>query len=105
MNYSGILVVFPPNRTEAGIAALNTLDGVEVHHCDPATGRIVAVQECAHIHDEVDGLKRIKKLPGVILAEMVYHHFEEDPTLVMEMPADLEEQRGEVPDYLKETAS
>ncbi|MEA3411256.1 MAG: chaperone NapD [Pseudomonadota bacterium] len=105
MNYSGLLVVFPPERTEAGIAALNALDGVEVHHSDPATGRIVAVQECERIQDEVDGLKRIKKLPGIILAELVYHHFEEDPMHVTEIPADLEDPPGGVPGYLKERAS
>jgi len=105
MNYSGILVVFPLDRIEAGIATLNALDGLEVHHSDPATGRIVVVQECESIHDEVDGLKRIKKIPGVILAEMVYHHFEEDPMLVTEIPADLEDPLGGVPGYLKESAS
>ncbi len=78
MNLSGILVVVSPSELEAAIAALNGLPGVEVHHTDAATGRIVVTQEAETVNDEVEGLKRIKALPGVAMAELVYHYLDED---------------------------
>ena len=45
MNFSGILVMAKPDSHTQVIAALNALEGVEVHQVDAATGRIVAVQE------------------------------------------------------------
>ncbi len=77
MNISGILVVVSPSDFEAGVSALNGLPRVEVHHSDPKTGRIVVTQEADTVNDEVEGLKRIKALPGVAMAEMVYHYLDE----------------------------
>lgn len=79
MNLSGILVVTKPEHMEAVVSGLADLPGVEVHHTDPASGRIIAVQEAPSIDDEVAGLKRIKGLPHVVLAEMAYHYFGDDP--------------------------
>lgn len=78
MSLSGILVVVPPDYLDATIAALDSLPGVEVHHQDAASGRIVVTQEGTSIDVEVGGLKRIKALPHVLVAEMVYHYFEDD---------------------------
>jgi nitrate reductase NapD len=79
LNISGILVVVPIERMSGTTEALNALPGVEVHHTDPATGRIVVTQEAASVEAEVDGLRRIKALPHVILAEMVQHYIDGDP--------------------------
>ncbi len=104
MNLSGILVVVPPAHLDTSIAALNDLPGVEVYHTDNQNGRIVVVQEAETIDAEVEGLKRIKKLPHIILAEMIHHHFEDDNELVNSIPKDLDELTGldttKVPDYL-----
>ncbi len=104
MNLSGILVVVPPERLEEAIAGLRQLPGVDVHHTDPATGRIVITQEGETIAGEVDGLKRIKALPYVILAEMVYHQFEESTEVLEGIPAELEGEGGlaRVPPFLNE---
>jgi nitrate reductase NapD len=75
MNLSGILVVVPPERLDACIADLETLPGVEVHHTDPATGRLIVVQEAADVDAEMAGLTAIKARPHVRAAEMVYHYF------------------------------
>ena len=101
MNISGILVVVSPQRVESMVDQLNGLDGIDVHHIDAASGRIVITQEAASIRDEVDGLKRIKALPGIILAEMSYHNFEDDSELLQGIPADLDD-ADNVPAYLKE---
>ena len=90
MNVSGILVVVPAERLASAIEALNRLDGVDVHQHDVRTGRIVVTQEAEGIQAEVEGLKRIKALPDVILAEMVYHCFEDDSELVTSVPPELD---------------
>ena len=92
MNISGILVVGAPERLDSTVATLNTLDGVDVHHIDQPTGRIIITQEAESIHDEIDGLKRIRALPGIALAEMSYHSFEEDTENVTSIPEELEQE-------------
>ena len=105
MNLSGILVMAKPEWQAQVVEALNALDGVEVHQVDEATGRIVVVQEAADIHAEIEGVRRIKALPNVIMAEMVYHYLAEDDRKYESMPPELAEQQEEfetcaVPAYL-----
>ena len=104
MNISGILVVVPPERLEQAVLELAALPGVDVHHTDPATGRIVITQEGETIGAEVDGLKRIKALPYVVLAEMVHHRFEDSTEIIDAIPSELEEDDGlaRVPPFLNE---
>lgn len=93
MNLSGILVVANPDWQGQVVENLNALEGVEVHQVDEATGRIVAVQEAADIHAEIDSLKRIKAVPHVIMAEMVYHYIADDKSTYEALPPELEEQQ------------
>ena len=105
MNLSGILVEAKPERLDELVRQLNGLDGVEVHQADAATGRIIAVQEAPDIHAEIDGLKRIKALPHVILAEMVYHYIADDEKVYEELPPELQTQGSQgfcVPSYLQD---
>ena len=91
MNISGILVIVPGDRVAETIQALSALPGVDVHHTDPSTGRIVVTQEATTVQDEVDGLKRIKALPHVVLAEMVHHHFEDSSEMFDRLPDSLQD--------------
>jgi nitrate reductase NapD len=105
VNLSGILVVARSGQHARVVDALNALEGVEVHQVDEVSGRIVAVQEAPDIHAEVEGVKRIKALPDVIMAEMVYHYLAEDDRIYEAMPPELEEQQDgfetcAVPAYL-----
>jgi nitrate reductase NapD len=103
MNISGILVVTAPEHTGNTVETLQGLPGIDVHHVDAATGRIVITQEAETISAEVDGLRRIRALPHIILAEMSYHNFEEDRELIDAIPAELENEdldTARVPDYL-----
>lgn len=105
MNISGILVVVRPEQTDATIEQLQALPGIDVHHIDAASGRIVITQEAKSIAAEVDGLKRIRALPGIVLAEMSYHNFEEDAELFEAIPPELDDEgldAVEVPPYLNE---
>jgi len=86
---------------------LNALDGVEVFHTDAAKGRIVVVQEADSVNDEIAGLKRIKKLPHITLAEMVHHYVgdNDDNTPYEAPPEDLDAMTGignAVPAYLND---
>ena len=101
MNISGILVIVSPQRVESMVDHLNGLDGIDVHHIEATTGRIVITQEAENIKAEVDGLKRIRALPGIVLAEMSYHNFEDDNELIDAIPADLDDEAN-IPAYLNE---
>ncbi len=81
MNLSAILVTTTPDNTLNMIETLNGIRDVEVFHHDESTGKIIIIQEAEAIHDEVNGLKKIKALPGIILAEMVEHYFGDDKNL------------------------
>ncbi|MGD2083450.1 MAG: chaperone NapD [Chromatiales bacterium] len=81
MNLSAILVLVRPDQLDACAAALNRIQGVEVHHRDPTAGRLIVTQEAETVSDEIDGFRRIQAQPDVITAELVYHWFEEDESL------------------------
>ncbi|MDR0247512.1 MAG: chaperone NapD [Burkholderiales bacterium] len=81
MNLSGILVVAEPERCEEVAEALAALPGVEVYQKDPASGKIIVVQEASTIQNEADGARAMQGVPGVLSVNMVYHYFAEDPTL------------------------
>ena len=105
MNISGILVVVPPVHTRATIDRLQALPGIEVHHSEAESGRIVITQEAESIPDEIDGLKRIRALPDIILAEMSYHYFGEDAESPDTIPPEFEDESldtARVPPYLNE---
>ena len=78
MNLSSILVITSTQNFDTTIEALVAIDGLEVHHCDQASGRIIVTQESTNVAAEITGLRRIKSLPYVVLAEMVYHYCEND---------------------------
>lgn len=95
MNLSGILIISTPSQIDSLIDALNAMPGIEVHHIDRDNSKLIVVQEADAIHDEVNGLKKIKKLSGIVLAEMVYHYIAEDDSLNPEkIPDDLDEYTG-----------
>jgi nitrate reductase NapD len=90
MNVSGILVVVPLPRVDEVKTRLEGLPGVEVHYVERATGRMVVVQEAESVDEEVAALCRIKALDGVMLAEMVYHAFDEAPPEWGAVPPELD---------------
>lgn len=105
MNISGILVVTAPEHTGYVIEQLENLTGIDIHYSDTEAGRIVITQEAVSISAEVDGLKRIRALPHIILAEMSCHYFEEDRELVDAIPPELDDEALEsssVPNCLNE---
>lgn len=107
MNLSGILIISTPTEIDTLIDALSAMTSVEIHHTDRESSKLIVVQEAESIHDEVNGLKQIKKLPGIVLAEMVYHYLADDESLAPEsIPEDLDKytglHRSAVPAYLND---
>jgi len=90
MNLSGIVVAVPPTKLNEGIAALNAINNIEVHQSDELTGQIVIVQEAENVNMEIDGLKKIKALPMVTYAEMVYHYVADDTNPDVAPPDDID---------------
>lgn len=78
MNLSGIVVAVTPGKLDEGIAALNAFSNVEVHQTNATSSQIVVVQEAENVNQEIDSLKKIKALPMVTYAEMVYHYLADD---------------------------
>ena len=75
MNVCGVLVHANPAKTDDVIQAMQTLDGLEVHHTAEA-GRIVVTVEDTDSTLALDTLAAIHKLDGIVAASLVYHCFE-----------------------------
>lgn len=75
MNLSGILVVARPEAFDPCVAALRAFDGVEVRYADRDTSRIVIVHAASGIDAEVEAFARVRALPGVLSADLIYHYF------------------------------
>lgn len=104
MNVSGIVVQTAPASLASVIEQLNAVAGVDVHQIDQTGGRLVATIEAEDTGAEVSTLKAIKRLASVAVAELVYHRFDEDQSVIDAIPKDLDAMTGlasaAVPEYL-----
>jgi len=73
MNISSILVTTSHRYFESTLAELTTIEGLQVHYLDEDSSCIIVTQEAENVDLEMEGLKRIKSLPHVVMAEMVMH--------------------------------
>lgn len=55
---------------------MSALPGVDVHHEEMSTGRMVVTLEAEGAEMERERLDRIRREPGVVSAELVYHYVE-----------------------------
>ena len=78
MNISAILVVVAPGQLDPTLARLESMPNLEVHHVDEPSSRLILTQEAETIDAEIQGLKALKKTPGIVMAEMVQHYFGDD---------------------------
>lgn len=74
MHYSGILVITDPGRMNDCAGQIEDLAGVEVRHRYPDEDRMILVQESDSVEEQEQGLREIRAIPGVQLADLVYHH-------------------------------
>ena len=73
VNISGIVVAIAPAGMEGALTALRALDGVEVHHIDLASHRVMVTQETISTEQQEEGLRSIQAVPGVLNTQLVYH--------------------------------
>lgn len=72
-HYSGIIVVTRPERLGACEGAIRQSGLAEIHYDDPRSGRIIAVLETETLEEQTVALRRVRELPDVLLAELVYY--------------------------------
>jgi len=78
-HYSGVLVYTPTADMSRCIEQLELLPGVEVHHTDANTGRVIAVLESDHFGEQEALLRRVQMSSHVLLAELVYYRRDDEP--------------------------
>ncbi len=77
MNICGILVHARPGYAAAVRSRMDAMPGVEVHG-ETAEGRFVVTVEDLPGVDVGETVLALHRLPGVLTAALVYHHFEPD---------------------------
>lgn len=77
MNICGVLVHAHPDRCDEVRAAISGIDGAELHQTEP-DGRIVVTVEDTDDTSAGDAVLALHRIPGVLSAALVYHHFEPD---------------------------
>jgi nitrate reductase NapD len=84
MNICGVLVHAHPEKGEDVAAAIAGLDGAEFHKTVPG-GRMIVTVEDTKEKSAGDTVLALHRLPGVLSAALVYHHFE--PEQIIESTA------------------
>jgi nitrate reductase NapAB chaperone NapD len=72
-HYSGVLIRLAGPARDADVAALDAIDGVEIHRVDAETGRCVAVLESDEREGQEALFELLRRRPGVVSVELVYH--------------------------------
>lgn len=86
MNISSVIVIPGPDCTQAVVASLNTLEGVEVAAVSPE-GKIIALLETDGDRETVQLYEQISLMDGVMSASMVYHQKESEPEAEISLAA------------------
>ena len=76
MNYSSVVITLAAGAESRALKALSALEGLEVHHVDEASRRVVAVITGL----EADVFERIRRTEGVIDVSLHAHYFEDEAT-------------------------
>ena len=78
MNTSSVVITL--GAESRALKALSGLEGLEVHHVDEASRRVVAVIEAETTGLEADVFERIRRTEGVIDVSLHAHYFEDEAT-------------------------
>ncbi len=95
MNISSIVVLVNPEHEPGIIETIKKSDFCEFH-LSSGDGRIVVTFEGDSIEEEMESLKKLKAIPGIISAEMVYSYTEDE----LDQERDKLEVAPEYPDWL-----
>lgn len=78
MNYSSVVITLAAGAEDRALEALTALEGLEVHHVDETSRRVVAVIEAETTGLEADVFERIRRTEGVIDVSLHAHYFEDE---------------------------
>lgn len=78
MNYSSVVITLAAGAESRALKALSALEGLEVHHVDEASRRVVAVIEAETTGLEADVFEQIRRTEGVIDVSLHAHYFEDE---------------------------
>jgi nitrate reductase NapAB chaperone NapD len=73
---ASLLIRATPAALPDVLDRLSGLPGVDVHHVEREAGRAVLTLETEGAGDEAARLDDIRRTPGVMTAELVYHYVE-----------------------------
>lgn len=79
MVISSLLVETLQDQAEVVAEKLAAIEGVEVHHIEDY--KIIITVEAETIDDSYDITKEFVQIPGIIIVNLIYCNFEDDPTL------------------------
>jgi nitrate reductase NapD len=71
---SGVVVRSRHEDLAAVAARLAHLPGIDVHHLEEATGRVIITLETESSDQEEARMESVRRDPGVLSAELVYHY-------------------------------
>ena len=77
VNIAGVLVHARADALDSVREGLAGLPGVDLHQTMEG-GRLVVTIEDVEGHSAADTILAVHRIPGVIAAALVYHHFEPD---------------------------
>ena len=97
MNISGILVQTRSERVEGLVEELK-ISGICEYHQHDELGRIIVTLEEENTEKEIEQLKKLQKLDGVIAADMIYSYSEEE----LDQLRDDIDQGGKIPEWLND---
>ncbi len=97
MNISGILVQTRPEKVEALVNDIKA-SGYCEYHLHDELGRIIVTLEEENTEKEIEQLKKIQKIKGVIAADMMYSYSEEE----LDGLRDDIDKGGEIPEWLND---
>lgn len=80
MNICGVLVHAHPDHRDDVACAIESVEGAELHHILPGSRMIVTVEDIGET-SAGDAMLALHRLPGVLSAALVYHHFEPEPAI------------------------
>lgn len=73
---AGVVVRSRPMDLARVAGRLAGLPGVDVHHIEASTGRVVITLEADQEDRDQAQLERVRQDPGVLSAELIYHYVE-----------------------------
>lgn len=80
MNICGVLVHAHPDHCDDVARAIGAVEGAQLHNILPDGRMIVTVEDIGEI-SAGDVMLGLHRLPGVLSAALVYHHFEPQPAI------------------------